>query len=342
MKAKTILLALLVVLPAMGFAQNDDDMYFVPKKSKVVKPTISSSSNSSSSRIPYYNNSSEDVGYSIGPLRDVDEYNRRGTGKNVTIITETDTFQVDESQLTLNEEGQYVLSKGYSGLNEEPAYLDDDADYYYSSRLSRFHGVGYPYGWYSPWYYDSFYYDPWYYGSYWGHPYYSWYGWRGYYGWYDPWYYGWGASWYPRYPHHPHVGHHSTAGGRVVSPSRNGGLSSRGYAYGNSSRSGRSGNTILGRGISSRSSASSSRSSASSSRSSSRGIANSSSRSTINNPSRSGGSTRSSSSRSSSYGGSRSGSSSSRGGGFSSGGGFSGGSRGGGGFSGGSRGGGRR
>ena len=99
MKARTILWSLLVSLPIMGFAQNEDDMYFIPKKkTKSEKTTIPATTvvPSRQYEVPQTSTQSD---YHSGMLRDVDEYNRRGTGRNITIITETDTFQVDESQL---------------------------------------------------------------------------------------------------------------------------------------------------------------------------------------------------------------------------------------------------
>ena len=169
---------MLATLPLIGFAQ-EDDMYFVPKKGKTATTaTTTTTPPARRSTVTSSQSASEVPNYSTGPLRDVDEYNRRGpSGRSVTIITETDTFQVDESQLTLNEDGQYVLNKGNSSVGEDPVYADEADDYAYSARLSRFHGVGYPYYvWYDPWYYDPFYYDPWYYGGYWSYRPWGWYG----------------------------------------------------------------------------------------------------------------------------------------------------------------------
>lgn len=372
MKAKTIFWSVVAMLPMMAYAQTDDDMYFVPKKkSKTENVQRQEQPKSSSATLRSYLGQQADgtEDYHSGALRDVDEYNRRGgTGRSITIVTETDTFQVDESQLTLNEDGQYVLSKGYSGVDEEPAYLDDD--YSYTSRLSRFHGFVTPLvtiydpWYYDPWYYDSWYYRPWRYGYH---------GWGGYYGWYDPWYYGhygWGGyyGW-----HHPHVSY--AGGGR--NPRGGGRIGGAGYSYrGGGRTTGNMGRSLYGGG---RSTFSGGRSIQSNGRSNSygRGIGtrttgrgvtssqgrstsegmrsggiNSSSRSTVNGSSRGSsmsggrstyngsGSTYNGGSRSTYSGGSRTGfGSGSRGGGGSFGGG---GSRGGGSFGGGSRGGGRR
>ena len=320
MKTRTLLWMLLALLPVISFAQ-EDDMYFVPKKSKTTQTATSATQATGPARqtVPARRVTEQPAEYYTGPLRDVDEYNRRTpTGRNVTINTETDTFQVDESQLTLNEKGQYVLSPGVTGLNEEPAPLYDD-DYAYSARLARFHGYGY-YPWYSiydPWY-DPWYYDPWYYG------------WGGYYG----------GGWYR--PHHWYGG--SIAGGGTPHRGFNGG---RGYgATGQSrrgtlastrtqTRTGRTGTTALGsrsatatRGTRGLTTTTRGITPSRSTTTTQRGIGSSSSRTTVSTPSRSTTTSRSS--------GTISSGSSSRGGGFSSGGGFSGGSsRGGGGFSGG-------
>lgn len=253
MKARTILWMVLAALPIVSFAQVDDDMYFVPKKKSKTESTNSRPITTGESRSSNIYQEVVPQAENSGAYRDVDEYNRRGSGRSITIITETDTFQVDESQLVLNENGQYVLSQGYSGLNEdtgrskispseEPAYLDNE-DYAYSARLARFHGYGYPYySYYDPWYYDPWYYDPWYYG------YHGWYGgWHGYYSWYDPWHYGWydpwyygygwGGGWYPYVGHHPHGGLIAGGGrlpntGRTNGSTYRGGGRTNGYAYG--------------------------------------------------------------------------------------------------------------
>ena len=182
MKAKVIIWVMAAMLPVIASAQ--DDMYFVPKKKAKQEKTKNTSK---TVKEDVYGQTQEPAEYYSGTLRDVDEYNRRGnTGRNVTIMTETDTFDIDESRLVLDEKGNYVLTPENDRKQNRSYYDEDYDDYLYSTRLSRFHGVGYPYyGWYDPWYYDPWYYDPWYYNSYW-----SWYGgWYGYYGWHSPWYY---------------------------------------------------------------------------------------------------------------------------------------------------------
>ena len=341
-----------------------DDMYFVPKKSKKTKTT--KVVNQKSETLVDYTNT--DTEYYSGNLRDVDEYNRRGgSSRNLLVMTPTDTFEIDGDDLQKDDKGNYILGSGNNKSKKSARYDDRYDDYYlddyiYSARLARFHGFVYPYyAWYDPFYYDPFYYtswyyDPWYYGTYWG-----WYGgWHGYYGWHSPWYY---SSWH----HHPvyttHTGGYTHRGfnggrgyGRTGVSSRGGTVASRGGSTtrlaGNSlqNRSTSRGYTIGGRGTGTQSSRGYNTSSlrGTVNNGSSRGISSSSSRSTVTNTVRSTSSSRGSysgSSRGSSYSGG-----SSRSGGFSGGGssrgggGFSGGSRSGGGFSGGgsSRGGGRR
>ena len=196
MKARTKMLMMLACLPVISFAQNDDDMYFVPKKkAKAVQETTTN--------VPTAIQSEE---YYSGALRDVDEYNRRGT--NAT--TDNPNYIVENQRDTV-----YVVVDNQNDLYD---------DYELSARLARFHGYGYPYySWYDPWYYDPWYYDPWYYGPRWSVGF----GWYGYHNWYDPWYFGpYYAGWgyYGGYPYHHH---HPTAGGGTPQRGFNGG---RGYA----------------------------------------------------------------------------------------------------------------
>ena len=332
---------MMAVLPAISYAQSDD-MYFVPKKKVKNQQTVSTTTNAVVRNNYQIQADADTCNYYTGPLRDVDEYNRRGnTPGYITIIADADTFQIEEDRLILDEKGNYVLSPEYKESTKYAPYQQDYLDdYAYSARLSRFHGYGYPYSYYDyalydPWYYDSWYYNPYYYGYRgWG-----WYGgWRGYYGWYDPWYYGYGygPGWYHPYPSYHH--HHPIAGGGTPHRSFNGG---RGYTAGrNVTRNGNTRQSNLGRATRvnttratdgsrySSTPASRSNAPATSSRSSSRSSASASRSSSSSRGSISSGS----SSRSSSFGGGRSS------GGFSGGGGRSGG-----GFSGGgSRGGGRR
>lgn len=360
MKTRTLLLMMLACLPLISFAQNDDDMYFVPKKSKTSQTTQSAPS--VPARQSYTPQRTQTDEYYTGTLRDVDEYNRRGTNG----VTSTPEYSDENKKDTV-----YVVVENQN---------EDYEDCLLSARLARFHGYGYPYyAWYDPWY-DPWYYDPWYYRPGWGWSgYWSFGGWGWRYSWYDPWYYGptWGWSGYYGGYAWGHYHHHATAGGGTPHRGFNGG---RGYAMsssprgsmgasrnsnGRSTRTGRAGSTAIassrGYVIGNRSERGASRGMSGGTRgmigasrgtgnSTVRGITGSSSRSTVNNSSRSTSSYRGTSSTSSYSGSSRSSSSSTRGssgstfsGSSRSSGGFSGGGSRGGGFSGGgSRGGGGR
>ncbi len=184
-----LILLMAMSLPTVMLAQDDDDMYFVPKKQSQVK----------SASQTYY----------CGSDRDVDEYNRHGgLYSSVSEIEDDDIIDFDE------ELGEYPDSLAVDSLYDYP-YFDpeyDIDDFVYSRELDRWYNDGddmpyddaeewYPYrgyfgfyspyyydywwGWYSPWHYSGWWgwYDPWYY-SYWG-------------GWYHPWYYsGWWGGWH--------------------------------------------------------------------------------------------------------------------------------------------------
>lgn len=350
MKTKVMLLLALSALPLTMLAQStDDDMYFVPgkkkaKTEKTVKPIRVDST-------PVESSGDADADYHTGKLRNVDEYNRRGSSSDkVTTRLVGDTLYVS----TVDSSGNAVASRYAPGQKMDEAYGVDpessdryrdeagyyDDDYYYSSRLYRFRGRYFYdpfmwdicYGWYDPWY------DPWYgwYMPYCHYGYYSWFDWG--WGWHHHpgWDCGWGHHGYYRdfVPHRPSLayrnhgergGRYMTGGGNYSSTVRGGrvGTSRMGSSYGRSATGTRSyGSSTVQRG--GRTGVTGSRSSDSYSRSSSSSTYS-----------------RGSSSSTYSRGSSSSYSGGSRGGGFS-GGGFGGGSRGGGGFSGGSHGGGGR
>ena len=147
---KLILISVLAgVLPLASMAQ-DDDLYFSKK----------SSSNSSSYE---YNNSRSN--------RSVDDYNNR--------------YRSSYQNIDNDSTGDDVISFSGRGVYPKDS-MNNVGDYNLTRQMSRFDGyIGCSpyYGWYDPWYYDSFYYG---YGY--GYPYYGWrVGWG-----YDPWYYGGG------------------------------------------------------------------------------------------------------------------------------------------------------
>jgi hypothetical protein len=178
---KLLLFSMLVIALPQTMSAQDDDLYFVPKKTSA--PQVAQDRFG----MP------KDTYYS-GSDRSVDEYNRRL--KSRVEVLDEDTTKSDIIDFSA-EKGVYPDS-----LQVE--------DYKLTKRMSRFDDyrladnasfwAGYEagrrdWGWHSPWYYSSYgWYDPWYYSS-----------WRWYDPWYDPWYYGyagWYDPWYYRRPHY--------------------------------------------------------------------------------------------------------------------------------------------
>ena len=191
---KLLLFSMLVIALPQTMSAQDDDLYFVPKKTTA--PEVAQDRFG----MP------KDTYYS-GSDRSVDEYNRRFKSR----------VEVLDGDTTKNDIIDFSAEKGVY-----PDSLQIE-DYKLTKRMSRFEDyrladnaafwAGYDagrrdWGWHSPWYYSSYgWYDPWYYSSWrWYDPWYDpWY--YGYAGWYDPWYYrpGWGWGWSWRYPYYrPH------------------------------------------------------------------------------------------------------------------------------------------
>lgn len=240
MKTKMLLLLMLGAMPLSMMAQ-DDDMYFVPKKSKTVKSGVSSYTVVEAPEHTY-----------AGSSRSVDDYNRRGSSYEA--LPDSDIIVFDGVA------GVYPDSAGDFSITKKMSRWDDytPSQAYWEGYADATHDS---WSWHSPWYYssyypwyDSWYYDPWYYGY--GSWRYGWYdpwywdygwGWGGYYSsWYHPWYYG--GGWYGGgYAHHGgRFGGNTIAGGTrdrsgyrhgtaynsrnsVRSTTRNYGTSSRSY-----------------------------------------------------------------------------------------------------------------
>ena len=145
----------------------------------------------------------------------------------------TTELQPDSIVYEYDEEGNLLRTQSfYAGMSEpvvknymveSPTYTlssyndDDYYDYYYTSRLRRFHtGINYGWSYYDPWYTNTYWYD---YNPYsWGYSIYLGYNWwwpscyvRPYYYGYDYWgfNYGWGWGYYdPFHYHHFHPWHH--------------------------------------------------------------------------------------------------------------------------------------
>lgn len=257
MKRNLVLLLTLSVLPCMVMAQStDDDMYFVPgkTKAKTERPVTLPATDVARQR-PVVVDGDANADYHTGRLRDVDEYNRRSAGKDgVTTRLVGDTLYVTSADST----GSEVVSRYAPGERMDEAFgvdpddgyrygdVDDgyyDDDYYYTSRLYRFRGLAWrdpflwdiSFGWYDPWY------DPWY-G--WCMPYYR-YGYCGWYDWGWGWHHhpGWDCGWGPHgyyrdyLPHRPSLAYrnHGERGGRYMTGGLAGGT-----------RAGRVGTTRMG------------------------------------------------------------------------------------------------
>lgn len=134
-----------------------------------------------------------------------------------------------ETEYNSSNPNNYEYEDEYDYDDEEFGYYDD-YDYYYASRIRRFHNPGYMFDFYDPYYTEMYYYDPFSYGGYYspgvsiylsfGNPYrpwryyhrynhyYSFYSYN-YYNtwcnpwfynsWYDPWYGGYNNWYYPSY-----------------------------------------------------------------------------------------------------------------------------------------------
>lgn len=236
MKRYLLLILALLVLPYQAsLAQNtDDDMYFIPSKKKEKKE-----SQAQEVRVTVKTDQPKvetQVDFHTGKLRDVDEYNRRGSNRE-TVSTRLvgDTLYVTTTDSTGAEvvvrynngdvTPETVMAENennYRYRDEVDGYYDDD--YYYSTRLYRFRGMAWRspflwdvcYGWYDPWY------DPWYgwYMPYYHYGFYSWFDWG--WGWHHHpgWDCGWGHHGYYRdhLPHRPTLAYrnHGERGGRYM------------------------------------------------------------------------------------------------------------------------------
>ena len=215
MKKLFLLFVLAGAMPLSMMAQ-DDDLYFTPSK-KVAK-----TSSSVENKPAYY----------VGSNRDVDEYNRRGKFRS--------TYQ----KIGVDSLGNDIIEfQAGTGIYPNSTYVDtmwmspkqkyqDDEDYAYSRRMSRWDGY---YGWYDPWFYGHWGYRPW---GYWGW-YNPWY--YSYYGWYDPWYYGYGYPYYAyrSYPIYYGGSYTTYRSPRYHSPRRSFGSGRSGFGAGDRRTAGR-------------------------------------------------------------------------------------------------------
>ncbi|MBQ7494774.1 MAG: hypothetical protein IJT75_03285 [Bacteroidaceae bacterium] len=235
---------LLLLVPFMGWAQ-DDDLYFVPKKKAKTAKTEQTAKISNRYRdveIIYADDDADISGIS-GSSRSVDEYNRRGgSSRGYRLPDDTLYVMTDSTVVTTRSMANDIYAQGY-----DEGYADGE-DYAISRRMGRFtYGSIYA----SPWYYS--YYDPFYYDYY--DPWWGWGGYHvGYYGWhrpywgyswgYDPyWYGGWGYYGWHRPYYGGYYGHHGGRGYYWRGNNRRPGDTGR---SGNYYRGGRSGGSVIG------------------------------------------------------------------------------------------------
>jgi hypothetical protein len=184
------ILSVLVFLTCFHFTivLSQDDLYYSPSKEKSeVKPYVMNPSQSENSEMTDYER--------YRALKsDTNELNK--TEEQQPAINSNNEPQSDNSNQPINEKR---VTENYSQSNSYNDY--DNNDYYYSSRLRRFHSPYFGSSYYDPFYTDYYYYnyDPFWCGSsiYWGSPYWS-YGFSlyypSYYSYYSPYYYG---AYYP-------------------------------------------------------------------------------------------------------------------------------------------------
>jgi hypothetical protein len=180
---KLILISLLIGALPLSMVAQDDDLYFVPKKSSKVERV---NDNYGLPRETYYS----------GSNRNIDDYNRRMSTYVPIDSVSSDIIDFDGKL------GVYPDSLDDYSLTRKMERFDD-----YNLSENAAYWAGYQEGrhdlwWHSPWYYRTYgwygWYDPWYYSSW-----YGWYdpwfysGWYG--GWYDPWYYRYYSWGYPYY-----------------------------------------------------------------------------------------------------------------------------------------------
>ena len=198
---KLLLFSMLVIALPQTMSAQDDDLYFVPKKTTA--PEVAQDRFG----MP------KDTYYS-GSDRSVDEYNRRFKSR----------VEVLDGDTTKNDIIDFSAEKGVY-----PDSLQIE-DYKLTKRMTRFDDyrladnaafwAGYDagrrdWGWHSPWYYSSWgwydpWYDPWFYGGWrWYDPWYY-----GYAGWYHPWYYRPGWRWYDPWYYPSYRPHYVIIGGR--------------------------------------------------------------------------------------------------------------------------------
>ncbi|HEY4784990.1 MAG TPA: hypothetical protein VIH57_03030, partial [Bacteroidales bacterium] len=199
----------------------NDDLYYSPSKGSTVaqtQPVVTSGANTNTSKATSTVNSRNDQ-----QMTDYEKYRKSLDEREIADTTDSTSYAGNtDIQNAADSKEPVVKSDDYYGEGGDTYVYNN---YYYTSRLNRFHGGFYdPYfydpfyfdSWYDPWYYSPgwsfsigfgwgwgspYYYDPYYYpyyGGYWGYYGYNPY-WRGYYGhgFYEGYHYNnWGSGYY--------------------------------------------------------------------------------------------------------------------------------------------------
>ncbi len=167
---KKIVLTTVIFCFTFSLVRAQDDMYFTPKKNDKVEVE-------QGQQILRYR-----------PIRDVDEYNRRGQFASSYFNLSSDSLYSDV--IDLDNDSTFIAGDDSIIVDENVDYsYNPEDDYVYTRRMCRYDD----FYWYDPWWYG--WYRPYWYGG----PY--WYAGWWYDPWYDPWYYGWYNPWwhYPTY-----------------------------------------------------------------------------------------------------------------------------------------------
>ena len=202
---KLLLISMLIGAYSMSMMAQDDDLYFVPKKSKVQKTEKVKDYAPAVAPQPKAKSSYEVIDGDTARLDVIDFTEGRGIYPADSL--ETEDYALTKQMVRFDDYDVSDNSAFWAGYNAGRSQWMWHSPWYYSR-----------YGWYDPWYYGSWYgsyygfYSPWYYG---------WYDDPWYYGWYSPYYYGsWGwpyygyYGWRSPYWHYGYYGYYGGGGGR--------------------------------------------------------------------------------------------------------------------------------
>ncbi len=220
MKRYSVFIILALYICCQGFAQ-DDDLYFVPSKSRKAETSAQSFNKKTVKTIEGSSLEYDDWAEGRNNRNwDVDTYNRRG-GKGEVSADSVAVEETEEVPVGIYTTRIVRFHSPRIGVYVSSPYYVDCFDYWGAS-------------WYaSPWYYD--WYTPGWYGRWCGYPWYGhWafgWGWPHYWhSWHHPWYdYAWGSHWHSSSSWYKHGSGRYLDPGHKVSYSR----PTRNYAYNN-------------------------------------------------------------------------------------------------------------